>query len=268
MKELLVGSISINPAVLLLSGLLTSASIATAADEVCASCSQQVSVSGSFTHQKETPNVAIEGAGDHAALFREDVNGTNFTVTISHLPAGRYTITISAAETVANAPGERVFDVSAGTQVLAKDFDIFNAAGSARKVGGISGTVEHEDDSLRGPVTISFVASQGAAKFNTIEVKDAAGASVISFSASELADAFSTAAARVPEVKDPPIWRDPSKPLKTRADDLIRRLSLSEKVAQLKNAAPAVQRLGLPAYDYWNEALHGVANNCNATVFP
>ncbi len=268
MKRLLLGSTSIKPAAWLLGGLLTCVSVAKAADEVCASCSQQVSVSGSFTHRKERPNVAIEGAGDNAALFREDVNGTNFTVTISHLPAGRYTITVGAAETVANASGERVFDVSAGTQVLAKDFDIFNAAGSARKVATISGTVEHEDDSLRGPVTISFVASKGAAKFNTIEIKDAAGASVISFSASGLADAFSAAAARVPEVKDPPIWRDPSKPLKTRADDLIRRLSLSEKVAQLKNAAPAIQRLGLPAYDYWNEALHGVANNGNATVFP
>src|ERR1051325_2642552 len=202
MKKLLVDSIAIKPAVLLLAGLFTSASVATAADEVCATCSQQVSVSGSFTHRRERPNVAIEGAGDNAALFREDVNGTNFTVTISHLPAGRYTITVGAAETVANAAGERVFDVSAGTHVLAKDFDIFNAAGSARKVASVSGTVEHEDDSLRGPVTISFVARKGAAKFNTIEVKDATGASVISFSASGLADAFSAAAARVPEGKE------------------------------------------------------------------
>ena len=53
-----------------------------------------------------------------------------------------------------------------------------------------------------------------------------------------------------------------------RIDDLIRRMSLAEKVAQLKNAAPSIERLGLPAYDYWNEALHGVANNNIATVFP
>jgi beta-glucosidase len=112
------------------------------------------------------------------------------------------------------------------------------------------------------------VATQGAAKFNTLQLKDAAGASVVSFSASELADAFAAAALRVPEVKDSPIWRDPSHPVKERADDLIRRLSLAEKVAQLKNAAPAISRLGLPSYDYWNEALHGVANDGIATVFP
>ena len=128
--------------------------------------------------------------------------------------------------------------------------------------------MEHEDDSLRGPLKISFTASKGTAKFNTIEVKNAEGVSVADVSASELADAFSAAAVHVPDVTEPLIWRDPSKPLKARADDLIRRMSLAEKVAQLKNAAPAISRLGLPAYDYWNEALHGVANNGIATVFP
>ena len=73
---------------------------------------------------------------------------------------------------------------------------------------------------------------------------------------------------RVPVVETALIWRDPSKPLNSRIDDLICRMSLAEKVAQLKNAAPAIPRLGLPAYDYWNEALHGVANNNIATVFP
>ena len=45
-------------------------------------------------------------------------------------------------------------------------------------------------------------------------------------------------------------------------------MSLAEKVAQLQNDAPAIPRLGLPAYNYWNEALHGVANDGIATVFP
>ena len=81
----------------------------------------------------------------------------------------------------------------------------------------------------------SFAASKGAAKFNTFEVKDAAGASVIAFNASELADTFSAAATRVPEISEPPIWRDPSQPLKDRINDLIRRMSLAEKVAQLQN---------------------------------
>ena len=252
----------------LLAGWLLASSIAFGADEICASCSAPVSVAGSFAHRKDNPSVIIEGAGNNAALYREDVNGTNFTVTIAHLPAGQYTITIGAAETVAGAAGERVFDVVVGDAALVRDFDLFATAGGARKVAAITGTVAHEDDSLRGPVKIAFVASKGAAKFNTIEIKNASGASVVSFSASELADAFSAAAARVPDIKEPAIWRDASKPVPARAEDLIRRLSLAEKVAQLKNAAPAIARLGLPAYDYWNEALHGVANNGAATVFP
>ena len=50
--------------------------------------------------------------------------------------------------------------------------------------------------------------------------------------------------------------------------DLVRRLSLAEKVQQMRNAAPAIPRLGIPAYDYWNECLHGVARAGTATVFP
>ncbi|MES1171929.1 MAG: glycoside hydrolase family 3 C-terminal domain-containing protein [Bacteroidota bacterium] len=53
-----------------------------------------------------------------------------------------------------------------------------------------------------------------------------------------------------------------------RAAALVARLTLLEKVAQLENAAPAVPRLGIPAYDWWSESLHGVARNGEATVFP
>ena len=124
-----------------------------------------------------------------AAVFREDVNGTNFAVTIAALPAGKYTITIAAVETVASAAGERVFDVIVGEQVLANDFDVFATADGARKVGTITGPIER-DDALRGPLRILFVASRGMAKFNTIEIKNAEGAAVVSFNASDLADAF------------------------------------------------------------------------------
>ena len=242
--------------------------VAFAADEICVSCGAQVSVSGDFAHRKSNPSVAIEGATADAAPFREDINGKDFTITIAHLPAGKYTIAIGEVEITGQAAGERVFDVTAGDVSLAKDFDIFATAGGARKVCYIKGTIEHEDDSLKGPVKISFAASTGQAKFNTLELKDSSGASVLAFRASEMADAFSAAAMRVPEISEPSIWRDPSRALKNREDDLIRRMSLAEKVAQLKNAAPAIPRLGLPAYDYWNEALHGVANNGIATVFP
>ncbi len=53
-----------------------------------------------------------------------------------------------------------------------------------------------------------------------------------------------------------------------RAADLVSRMTLEEKVGQMMNAAPAIPRLGIPAYDWWNEALHGVARAGLATVFP
>lgn len=54
-----------------------------------------------------------------------------------------------------------------------------------------------------------------------------------------------------------------------RVDDLVSRLTLEEKVAQMLNAAPAIPRLGIPAYDWWNETLHGVARTpFKVTVYP
>lgn len=54
-----------------------------------------------------------------------------------------------------------------------------------------------------------------------------------------------------------------------RAADLVSRLTLEEKVAQMLNAAPAIPRLGIPAYDWWNEVLHGVARTpYRVTVYP
>jgi beta-glucosidase len=240
---------------------------ARAAEESCNACAQQVSLSGDFKHRKDAAELKIEGATENAAAFREEINGTNFTVTIAHLPEGKYTIVIGEVETFASAPGERLFDVTAGSVVLATNFDIAAAAG-VQKVCYIKGVVEHEDDSLKGPLTISFSARKNSAKFNTLEVKNASDASLVAFSASELADAFSAAAARIPEMNGPEIWKDPSQLLPAREKDLIRRMSLAEKVSQLQNGAPGIPRLGLPAYNYWSEALHGVAANGVATVFP
>ena len=56
--------------------------------------------------------------------------------------------------------------------------------------------------------------------------------------------------------------------LDSRVSDLVSKMTLEEKVSQLMNAAPAVPRLGIPAYNWWNEALHGVARAGHATVFP
>ena len=65
-----------------------------------------------------------------------------------------------------------------------------------------------------------------------------------------------------------PAFRNPDVSAEVRAADLVGRLTLQEKVLQMQNAAPAIARLGIPAYDWWSEALHGVARAGRATVFP
>jgi beta-glucosidase len=67
---------------------------------------------------------------------------------------------------------------------------------------------------------------------------------------------------------EPPLWKDPAQPMDLRVRDLARRMTIEEKALQICNDAPAIPRLGLPAYNYWNECLHGVARNGIATVFP
>jgi beta-glucosidase len=62
-------------------------------------------------------------------------------------------------------------------------------------------------------------------------------------------------------------YLDPSLSPQRRAADLVSRLTLEEKVLQMQSTAPAIERLGVPAYNWWNEALHGVAQG-RATVFP
>lgn len=65
-----------------------------------------------------------------------------------------------------------------------------------------------------------------------------------------------------------PPYKNPNLPVETRVDDLVSRMTLEEKVGQMVNNTPAIERLGVPAHDYWNEALHGVARSGVATVFP
>ncbi|MGD0674514.1 MAG: glycoside hydrolase family 3 C-terminal domain-containing protein [Polyangiaceae bacterium] len=63
-------------------------------------------------------------------------------------------------------------------------------------------------------------------------------------------------------------FQDPDLPVETRVNDLVGRLSLEEKAAQMLHEAPAIARLGIPAYNWWNECVHGVARAGIATVFP
>ncbi len=64
------------------------------------------------------------------------------------------------------------------------------------------------------------------------------------------------------------IYRDPTQPVEARVNDLVRRMTREEKVSQTLHSAPAIERLGIPAYNWWNECLHGVARAGLATVFP
>ncbi|MFH0759933.1 MAG: glycoside hydrolase family 3 C-terminal domain-containing protein [Bacteroidota bacterium] len=64
-------------------------------------------------------------------------------------------------------------------------------------------------------------------------------------------------------------FQNPAVPVEKRAEDLVSRLTLEEKVAQMMYTAPGIERFGIPAYNWWNEALHGVARSGEkVTVFP
>src|SRR4051812_6876368 len=65
-----------------------------------------------------------------------------------------------------------------------------------------------------------------------------------------------------------PAYKDLNRSFEERATDLVSHMTLEEKVSQLGNSAPAIARLDVPQYDWWNEALHGVARAGAATVFP
>jgi beta-glucosidase len=64
------------------------------------------------------------------------------------------------------------------------------------------------------------------------------------------------------------VYADASQAPERRAEDLVSRLTLAEKIGQLMHDAPAIDRLGIPAYNWCSEALHGVARAGLATVFP
>ena len=63
-------------------------------------------------------------------------------------------------------------------------------------------------------------------------------------------------------------FNDPSLTIEERTQDLINRLTLEEKAWQMMHNSPAVERLGIPEYNWWNEALHGIGRSGVATVFP
>jgi beta-glucosidase len=239
---------------------------APADEEVCAACDWQVLVSGQFSHSRGREGLTIAGAPHRAEeAFREEIFGTNFILSVSNLPAGQYTVQIGLAEIVFTNAGQRAFDITCGNQTLASNLDIFTAAGGAGKVLLLTNQIDFPG---HGPLTLAFIGRKGAAKLNTFELKDASGQSLISLRAADLIDAADIGAWQPPAISGPDIWKDASQPVAARVQNLVRRLSLAEKAQQMRNTAPAIPRLGVPAYDYWNECLHGVARAGTATVFP
>jgi beta-glucosidase len=63
-------------------------------------------------------------------------------------------------------------------------------------------------------------------------------------------------------------FQNPGLSVDDRVNDLVSRMTAEEKISQMMNTAPAIDRLGIPAYDWWNECLHGVGRAGLATVFP
>ncbi|HEY4984782.1 MAG TPA: glycoside hydrolase family 3 C-terminal domain-containing protein [Verrucomicrobiae bacterium] len=246
-----------------------STSIAFADEETCVACDRKVLVSGQFEHGRGHESLAIQGApkrGEEA--FREEIYGSNFTVSAPNLPAGKYTVLIGLTEIVFTNAGQRAFDITCGNQTLARNLDVFTAAGGAGRVLLLTNRIDFPGDAAHGPFTLAFTGRTNTAKLNTFELKDASGQSLISMQAADLIDAEDTNALQAPVVAGLEIWKDAAQPTAARVDDLVQRLSLAEKVQQMRNAAPAIPRLGIPAYDYWSECLHGVARAGTATVFP
>ena len=63
-------------------------------------------------------------------------------------------------------------------------------------------------------------------------------------------------------------WQDKTLPPEVRAQDLLSKLTLEEKASLTMHASPAIERLGIKRYNWWSEALHGIARNGSATTFP
>src|SRR5664279_4302287 len=83
-----------------------------------------------------------------------------------------------------------------------------------------------------------------------------------------LALAASTAPAQQQAADQTLTYMNPALPVDQRVKDLIDRMTLEEKVQQMRDHSPAIPRLGVPKYDWWNEGLHGVAFAGYATNFP
>jgi beta-glucosidase len=219
----------------------------------------------SFAHWSgaQTADAIRQTAPDGLTLY-----GTNFTVSVPNVEAGQYTAVLGFVENEVTTAGQRLFDINYHGHSIASNLDVFTAAGGAGKPYFLTVPITHAADLEGGPVAFTFIAGKNQAMFHTLALKNSAGEGVLFVTAADVMNPNDGAAALTPAIAGPVLWKDPKLPTEARVKDLVSRMSLSEKVAQLRNGAPPISRLGVPAYDYWSECLHGVARAGVATVFP
>lgn len=252
--------------------LLLSVTSSIRADEIAGDPGSKVIVSGEFSHSKVRQVTIVGAKPGTAAAFQQEIFGHNFTLSVSNLEAGNFTVVIGLVENFFDHAGGRIFDITAGRQVIAHDLDILAETGASGKVYYLTNVIKFTPDSPTQPFTLNFAATENEAKLNTFELRDSSGNDLVSVSAADLTPIVADVdpeTTKIPEVNGPEIWKNFSKPVKDRVKDLVRRLSLAEKVSQLNCDAIAIPRLGIPAYSYRNECLHGLAAHSGyATVFP
>jgi beta-glucosidase len=83
-----------------------------------------------------------------------------------------------------------------------------------------------------------------------------------------LASSIGAALGQQARTSDRPAYLNPALTIEERVNDLVSRMTSEEKASQFSSTSPAIPRLQIPAYNWWSEALHGVANQGTATVFP
>ncbi|MGN6369383.1 MAG: glycoside hydrolase family 3 C-terminal domain-containing protein [Phycisphaerae bacterium] len=185
-------------------------------------------------------------------------------VLLAHLPAGHYTVEVAGSENVFREADQRAFDLLVDNKPLQTNIDLYKLAGGSGKPYTATGQIDHPGGTMR----IVLRATRNNAKFSAVRVLNSSGHNVAYALAIDAPDVEKDLADHIPHVFGPEIWKDASKPTDQRVADLLHRLTLREKASQMMNSAPAIKRLGIPAYDYWNECLHGVARSGYATVFP
>jgi len=247
--------------------LLLAGSPLWAEDEQCGSCERTVMLSGDFKHVHKSGSVSLVGTTDYR-MFAEEIDGDAFALSVPGLPAGQYVAEFAFAETHLTNAGQRSFDIRCGDQWVAQNLDVWRAAGGLGHPYRLRYRAEHAGEALAGPLTFNFIARNHKAMFNGFKLTTAAGQPVIETMAADLVPAMEDWARAIPAVAGPVIFTNADLPIEPRVRDLIARLSLAEKVSQLNNAAQPIRRLNVPAYNYWDECLHGVARAGVATVFP